>query len=110
MNLFKKNEKSECCCGFSDVKVAECDCQKGELLVRVLGLGCKKCHELYENVKEAAAKSSKSVSVEYITDMEVIMNYGVMSMPAVVINEKVVSMGRVLKAEEALKLIEDYKE
>ena len=46
-----------------------------------------------------------SVEVEYITDMEKIMGYGVMSMPAIVVNEKVVSMGKVLKATEVEKLL-----
>ena len=43
--------------------------------------------------------------IEYITDMEIVMGYGVMSMPAIVVNEKVVSMGKVLKASEVEKLL-----
>ena len=43
--------------------------------------------------------------VEYVTDMEVIMGYGVMSMPAIVVNEKVVSMGKVLKASQVEELL-----
>lgn len=43
--------------------------------------------------------------MEYITDMEKVMAYGVMSMPAIVINEKVVSMGKVLKVTEVENLI-----
>ena len=39
-----------------------------------------------------------SVEVAYVTDMQEIMNYGVMQVPALVVNEKVVSMGKVLKA------------
>ena len=46
-----------------------------------------------------------SAEVEYITDMEKVMGYGAMSMPAIVVNEKVVSMGRVLKAAEVEKLL-----
>lgn len=110
MNLFKKGDKPlECNCSFVEVEMVKCDCQGDKLNVKVLGVGCKKCHELYENIKSAVSKSSKEVSVEYITDMQIVMNYGVMSMPAVVINEKVVSMGRVLNADDALKLIEGYK-
>ena len=45
------------------------------------------------------------VEVEYITDMEQVMRYGVMSMPAIVVNEKVVSMGRVLTAADVEKLL-----
>ena len=46
-----------------------------------------------------------SVKVKYITDMAKVMEYGVMSMPAIVINEKVVSMGKVLKAADVEKLL-----
>ena len=47
-----------------------------------------------------------SVEVEYITDMEKIMEYGVMSMPALVVNEQVISMGKVLKAADVEKLLD----
>lgn len=45
------------------------------------------------------------MEVEYITDMEKIMAYGIMSMPGLVINEKVVSAGKVLKPSEIIKLL-----
>ena len=60
--------------------------------MKVLGSGCKNCHTLLENTREALKTMGFSVEVEYITDMETIMGYGVMSMPALVVNEKVVSM------------------
>ena len=47
-----------------------------------------------------------SADVEYITDMEKIMKYGVMSMPALVVNEQVVAMGKVLKPAEIVKILE----
>ncbi|MGN1170869.1 MAG: thioredoxin family protein, partial [Lachnospiraceae bacterium] len=46
-----------------------------------------------------------SVEVEYITDLEKVMGYSVMSMPGLVFNEKVVSMGKVLKAADVEKLL-----
>ena len=46
------------------------------------------------------------VEVEYITDLEKVMSYGVMSMPAIVVNDKVVSMGKVLKAKDVEKLLQ----
>ena len=73
--------------------------------VKVLGAGCKSCHEQFENAKAAVDSMGLSVEVEYITDMEKIMGYGVMSMPAIVVNEKVVSMGKVLKVAEVEKLL-----
>ena len=74
--------------------------------VRVLGAGCKSCHQQYENAKEAVRNMGLPVEVEYITDMEKVMTYGVMRMPAVVVNDKVVSMGKVLKSSEIQKLLE----
>ena len=87
---------SNCC---SDLKEDEICC------IKVLGAGCKSCHEQYENAKEAVKSMGLSVEVEYITDMQKVMEYGVMSMPALVVNEKVVSMGKVLKSADVEKLL-----
>ncbi len=73
--------------------------------VKVLGAGCKSCHEQYENAKKAVQSMGLSVEVEYITDMQKVMEYGVMSMPAIVVNEKVAAMGKVLKAADVEKLL-----
>ena len=51
------------------------------------------------------ANKGIDTEVEYITDMEKIMSYGVMSMPALVVDEKVVSAGKVLKAREVEKFL-----
>ena len=77
----------------------------GICCVKVLGAGCKSCHEQYENVKAAVKAMGLNIEVEYITDMEKVMGYGVMSMPAIVVNEQVVSMGKVLKASDVEKLL-----
>lgn len=73
--------------------------------VKVLGAGCGRCRELYENAKEAVKNIGLSVEVEYVTDMKKIMEYGVMSMPALVVDERAVSAGKVLKAGEVEKLL-----
>ena len=59
----------------------------------------------YENAKKAIEELGLGIEVEYITDMEKVMVYGVMSMPAIVVNENVVSMGKVLKSAEVIKLL-----
>ena len=114
MGLFdfgkKKEENKGCCCGVDTKNEINTDCccskETGSLnSVKVLGAGCKSCHEQFENAKAAVKSLGLSVEVEYITDMEKIMGYGVMSMPAIVVNEKVVSMGKVLKAAEVEKLL-----
>ena len=71
----------------------------------MLGAGCKSCHEQYENAKQAVRDIGLSVEVEYITDMQKVIEYGVMSMPALVVNEKIVSMGKVLKASDVVALL-----
>lgn len=125
----KKEETKEntaCCCGTQEAQVKEepacacdgnaveytasegCCCGGGECgiqSIKVLGAGCKSCHEQYENCKTAVKELGMNLEVEYITDMEKIMNYGVMSMPGIVVNEKVVSMGKVLKSADVIKLL-----
>lgn len=98
--------EATCCCG--DTQKSETCCGEkvtGICCIKVLGAGCKSCHEQYENVKKAAEELGLKIDVEYITDMEKVMAYGVMSMPAIVINDKVVSMGKVLKPVDVIKLI-----
>ena len=73
--------------------------------IKVLGSGCKFCYELYENTKEAVKNIGLSVEVEYVTDLEQVMRYGVMSMPGLVVDEKVASTGKVLKTADVEKLL-----
>ena len=58
-----------------------------------------------KSVKEAKTKKGIHAEIEYITDMEKIMGYGVMSMPALMIDDKIVSAGKVLKAKDVEKLL-----
>ena len=60
---------------------------------------------MYENTKQAVESAGLGVEVEYITDMEKVMQYGAMSMPVLVVNEKVVSAGKVLSAKEVAKYL-----
>ena len=130
MSLFKKKEKTEqpnCCCEASNLKqspapsqaASECYGEATESIccVKVLGSGCASCHALYENTCKAVKDVGFDIEVEYVTDMEKIMGYkekprpfkimetGVMSMPALVVNEKVVSVGKVLKPQGIKKLL-----
>ena len=73
--------------------------------IKVLGGGCCKYENLLEAVKEAVAEKGIEAEIEYITDMTKIMEYGIMSTPALMVDNKVVSMGRVLKAKEVKKLL-----
>ena len=98
-----------CCCGAAKAEESPKTCcgspVNGICCIKVLGAGCKSCHEQYENAKAAVKAMGLNLEVEYITDMEKVMGYGVMSMPAIVVNEKVVSMGKVLKAADVERLL-----
>lgn len=106
----KKAPECSCNCGCTTSEATEItnDCcgeaKDGICCVKVLGAGCKSCHEQYVNTKEAVKNMGLGIEVEYITDIQKVMEYGVMSMPAIVVNEKVVSMGKVLKVSEVEKL------
>jgi small redox-active disulfide protein 2 len=65
------------------------------LNIKVLGSGCANCHKVEELAKQAVAQLAVEARVELVTDMKEIMRYGVMATPGIVINEKVVSTGRV---------------
>lgn len=105
----KKTPACACGCPAGESKEITNDCcseaKDGICCMKVLGAGCKSCHEQYENAKEAVKELGLSVEVEYITDMQKVMEYGVMSMPALVVNEKVVSMGKVLKTADVIALL-----
>ena len=112
-DLFKKKEEKEapaCCCGSAPQAEVNASCccgapVDGICCVKVLGAGCKSCHEQYEYAKKAVSNLDLGIEVEYITDMEKIMEYGVMSMPAIVINDKVAAFGKVLKTADVEKLL-----
>ena len=105
----KAVESTGCCCGSApEAEASSCCCGapvEGICCVKVLGAGCKSCHEQYENAKAAVQALGLNVEVEYSTDMEKVMEDGVMSRPAIVVNDKVVSMGKVLKTADVEKLL-----
>ena len=73
--------------------------------IEILGTGCSKCKALEEVVKQAVAKIGGFHEIEKIEDIVRIMNYGVMSTPALVINGVVKSTGKILNIEEIISLI-----
>jgi small redox-active disulfide protein 2 len=68
--------------------------------VEVLGTGCQKCRQLESNAKEAIASLNIDAEITHITDPMQIAERGVMKTPALVVNGKVVSQGKVWRSEE----------
>jgi small redox-active disulfide protein 2 len=75
------------------------------LSIKILGSGCASCQRLYDAAVQAAQFLGIETNIQKVTDITEIMKYRVMSTPALVINEKVVSAGRVLNQSELTTLL-----
>ena len=75
------------------------------MIIKVLGSGCRKCIELADNRRKALAARGQQADIVKVTDFVDIAAYGVMSTPALVIDEKVVSAGKVLSEQEIGELL-----
>ncbi|MFO7969339.1 MAG: thioredoxin family protein [Candidatus Izemoplasmatales bacterium] len=76
--------------------------------IKVMGSGCKNCKKLLRNVEEAAKELQVKAEIKYITDMMEIADSGLMKTPGLIIDKKIVSAGKVLTKEEAMKIISKY--
>jgi small redox-active disulfide protein 2 len=70
------------------------------MIIKILGSGCRKCVALAQNAEAAAAAAGQTAEIIKVTDVAAIASYGVMSTPGLVVDEKLVSAGKVLSAEE----------
>jgi len=70
--------------------------------VKVLGTGCKKCQNLENKVRELVASNNIDATVEKVTDIQEMVNYGIMMTPGLIINEKVKSFGIIPKDDQIL--------
>ena len=77
------------------------------MIIKILGSGCSKCKKLEENARQAISQLMDDHSIEKVTDLNQFMNYGVMITPALVIDDEVKSMGKVLSPEDIKKLIKN---
>ena len=115
----EETQATSCCCNQPDQGNAQCGCNMVDQAdcecaanagntVKILGSGCRSCHALLENTQAAVQAMGKtdSIRIEYVTDMPTVMRYGVMQMPALVLNGKVISMGKVLSPAEVRRMLE----
>ena len=75
------------------------------MTIKILGSGCKSCETLTANTKLALAEMNLEAEIVKVTDFMDIAAFGVMSTPALVIDEKVVSFGKVLKPKEIVEIL-----
>jgi small redox-active disulfide protein 2 len=68
--------------------------------VKILGVGCANCKRLKALVREVAAAEQLQLEIDEVTDIPVIMGYGIMQTPGLVIAGKVVASGRIPRRSE----------
>jgi small redox-active disulfide protein 2 len=73
--------------------------------IQILGTGCAKCKKLAENAEQAAKSLGVEYEMEKITDLAQIMNFGVMTTPGLVVDGKVVSVGKLPSPAEIEKML-----
>jgi len=73
--------------------------------IKVLGSGCPNCRRAKAVIVETIAQNHLDAQVVEVTDMYEIMAYGVLGTPAIVINEKVISVGRVPSRDDVLAMV-----
>lgn len=113
MGLFgkKKPETKSCCCGSSCTpeSMAAAEMEKNTAGVKILGSGCAKCNALEEATRTALSELGMDTAIDHVTDFTQIAAYGVMTTPALVVDGKVVSYGKVLKKGEVVALIQKVR-
>lgn len=108
----KKKESTSCCCNSNanDESMAKAENAMTEgASVKILGSGCAKCNQLEAATKIALEQLGMDTTVDHITDFSQIAAYGVMTTPALVVDGKVVSYGKVLKTDEVVKILQKVR-
>ena len=106
----KKNEGSECCDHIDEVSFVSAESAKAEgASVKVLGSGCAKCNQLEAATVAALEQQGMDTTIDHVRDFAQIASYGVMSTPALVVDGKVVSYGKVLKTEEVVAILKKIR-
>lgn len=73
--------------------------------IKILGTGCSNCKRLEANTKAAIEELGIEATIEKVTDIKQIMKYGVMSTPALVVDEKIKVMGKVPSSQDIKKFL-----
>ena len=73
--------------------------------IQILGTGCPKCEKLAANAKKAADNLGLDYEMEKVTELNQIMEFGVMSTPALAVDGKVLVVGKVPNPAELEKLL-----
>lgn len=75
------------------------------MVIKILGTGCRACNKLEKNVRTALEELNIDATIEKVENLNDIVDYGIVSTPALVIDEEVVSGGKALPVENIKKLL-----
>lgn len=78
--------------------------------IKVFGAGCSSCSQMYDNVYQAIDQMGLDIEPEFVHDIAKALDYGILQMPALVINGKAISYGRTLTVDEVKKILEENKD
>lgn len=116
MSLFgfgkKKDEEETSCCRGSNCTpetMEQAEKEKQLSGVKILGGGCDKCNQLEEATIKALVELGMDSTIDHVKEFEKIAAYGVMTTPALVVDGKVVSYGKVLKKDEVVKILKKVR-
>jgi small redox-active disulfide protein 2 len=101
-------EEPACCCGSAPTESKEKSSGTSgnkKVIIKIVGSGCAKCIKLAENTEAAAKELGLDYKIAKITDIAEIAASGIMTTPGLIVNEKIVSKGKVLSVEEIKPLL-----
>lgn len=75
--------------------------------IKILGTGCKKCQTLETKVRDLISKNNIDAVVEKVTDIQQMVNYGIMMTPGLIVNEKVKSYGIIPKDDQIISWLKE---
>lgn len=110
MGLFGKRKAESNCCKGRHAEAARAAAHGSGARVKILGSACAKCNALEANTLEALKALGMEPVVDHVTDFAAIASYGVMTTPALVVDGRVVSYGKLLKVEEITAILEKARQ
>lgn len=111
MSLFGLGNKKSCCCSgnYTPENMQAAEREKNASGVKILGGGCAKCNQLEAATVEALKELGMDTTIDHVIEFEKIAAYGVMTTPALVIDGKVVSYGKVLDKSEVINILNEVR-
>lgn len=104
----KENSGCGCGCGCAPEEAVTDAVDESLMTIKVLGPGCKNCVEMEKNVRFVLWDLKMEANVIKVSDISEIASYGVMATPALVIDDKLIGSGRVMKVGELKELFQKH--